>query len=552
MRAEGRAGASSEAEVWLRVSVIVCFLIAALLWAGPDIAREDIFEDDAAHHIFWFYRYADPALFPNDLSLEYFTSGAVAPVGYKALYAVLAPLFDVLEVAEWMSVVLLGATVALAWMIGRALGDGRDGEIKGLLCAVVMIGLLPQSDLLPPMGFQRTFAMPLTLLCLWALVAKRYVWVGVSWILAALFYPIVIAVIGLASTIVFLIDLIRDRRMPDHWIWNGVLGVVALAIVLLFSTTPEAVGPSVSFEQAMAMPEFGPEGRQALFGTDWKNGLFRHHRTGLGWSPWMMLIMVGAVALASILGHRREISAPVVVVGVTGLVLWLAARLTLFDLYLPNRHSRYAIAVLLIVAVAVAGYAVLRTGVGLVSKIFAEPSKRVAQGVAVLAPFIVMGALAPVAWADLQRPVDEDLERTYDFLATLPKQTLIAAHPDLADYIPLRSKRSVLASTEGWIAFMLGYHERTTPRVAASLEAAFATDWESFTAALAPYGVDVFVSSEEVFTKSVYNPPLDSLASELFAQGLREGFALRNPPEEHVLFRSGDYVVVEVSPEGAH
>lgn len=547
---EHPGGRSSEGERWPKVSAIVCFLIAALLWAGPDIAREDIFDDDAAHHIFWFYRYADPALFPNDLSLEYFTSGAVAPIGYKALYAALAPIVDVLAAAEWLSVALLGATVALAWMIGRALGDGRDGELKGLLCAVVMIGLLPQSDLVPAMGFQRTFAMPLTLLCLWALVAKKYVWVGVAWVLAALFYPIIIAVIGLASTIVFLIDLIRDRKMPGYWILNGVLGIAALAIVLLGSTTPEAVGPSVTFEQAMTMPEFGADGRQALFGTDWKNGLFRHHRTGLGWSPWLMLVMVGAFALATILGQRRQISGPVVVVGITGLVLWAAARLTLFDLYLPNRHSRYAIAVLLIVGVAVAGYAVLKASVRLVSRISPEPSKRVAQAAAVLAPLVVMAALAPSAWADFNRPVDEDLERTYDFLATLPKQTLIAAHPDLADYIPLRSKRSVLASTEGWIAFMLGYHERMTPRVAASLEAAYATDWEGITSALAPYGVEVFVSSEDVFTKSGYNPPLDTLASTLIARGRAEGFALRNPPAERVIFRSGDYVVVSVATPG--
>jgi hypothetical protein len=541
---------ASEAQGWLRTSAIVCFLIAALLWAGPDIAREDIFDGDAAHHIFWFYGYADPALYPDDLSLEYFTSGAVAPLGYKALYGALAKVVDVLAASEWISVALLGASVALAWMIGRALGDRRDSELKGLLCAVVMIGLLPQSDLLPAMGFQRTFAMPLTLLCLWALIAKRYVWVGVAWILAALFYPIIIAVIGLASTIVFLIDLLRERRMPDYWIWNGALGLAALAIVLLGSTTPEAVGPSVSFEQAMAMPEFGPDGRQALFGTDWKNGLFRHHRTGLGWSPWMMLVMAGAVLLATALGYRRQISAPVVVFGVTGLGLWLAARLTLFDLYLPNRHSRYAIAVLLIVAVAVAGYAVLDTGVRLASGLFAKPSKRVAQATAVLAPLLVMGALAPSAWADFRRPVDDDLERTYEFLATLPKETLIAAHPDLADYIPLRSKRSVLASTEAWIAFMLGYHERMTPRVAASLEAAYATDWEDVTAALAPFGVDVFVSSEEVFTKAGYNPPLDTLASTLLARGRTEGFALRHPPQEHVIFRSGDYVVVEIGSPG--
>jgi hypothetical protein len=108
----------------------------------------------------------------------------------------------------------------------------------------------------------------------------------------------------------------------------------------------------------------------------------------------------------------------------------------------------------------------------------------------------------------------------------------------------------VLASTEAWIAFMQGYHARMTPRVAASLEAAYATSFDDVVATLAPYGVDVVVSADSVFAKDSYNPPLAELAAKLLAHGRVAGFALANPPAGQVLFRSGEYVVVAIPPAG--
>jgi len=530
----------------LQVSALLCLALAALLWTGPHLARQDLFNGDAAHHVFWFYQYADPELFPNDLSIEYFGSNSVAPLGYRSLYAALAPVVDVLAAAEWISVVLLALSGLLAWKLGAALGEDRDRELKGLLALAAMLVLLPQADLLPAMGFQRSFALPITLLCLWALVAHRYAWVGVAWVAAALVYPIVIPVLGLAACLVFLAELERERRMPAYWISNAVLGIAAIAIVVFGSGTPDNVGPAVSYEQALTMPEFGPQGRQVLFGTDWNSDWFRHHRTGLGWSPWALLAMLAALGVAVALGYRRLIPPAALVLTVTGVGLWLIARLTLFDLYLPNRHSRWSLAALLIVALAAGGYAVIRFATSRLKARFPAAEHGVEWLAGAAAPVFIVALLAPTALANWQRPLDLDLERSYAFIAGLPKDTLVAAHPDLADYVPLRSRRSVLASTEGWIAFMLGYHERMTPRIAASLEAAYATSWDEFEAALAPYGADVMLSGPSVFAQQSYHPPLDGFARDLIERGRGKGFVLQHPPAERVLFQSGDYVVVRI------
>ena len=141
------------------------------------------------------------------------------------------------------------------------------------------------------------------------------------------------------------------------------------------------------------------------------------------------------------------------------------------------------------------------------------------------------------------------MERAYAYLTTLPRDTLIAAHPDLADFVPLRSKRSVLASTETSLSFMQGYYRRIEPRLQASLRAAYASSWEELDKALAPYGVTVMLTAPIVWSKTDYYEPFNALVTDLRSQGERTGFVLKEPTGARVLFRSGDVYVVRVGPE---
>jgi hypothetical protein len=228
-----------------------------------------------------------------------------------------------------------------------------------------------------------------------------------------------------------------------------------------------------------------------------------------------------------------------------GLVWWQALRLfpdeLMFGLYVPNRHARWAIAAFGILALVAAGYGVLQ----IVLRGRTPRQRQLASGwfaaatavasCALLVPHFVNNGLAPA---------DEDLERTYAFLASLPKTTLVAAHPDLADYIPLRARRSVLASTETSMPWLKTYFARVKPRVEASLRAAYATSIEAMDRELAPYDVDVFVTGPAVWQKTGYLEPYDSMVQGLLTRGRAQGFALEHPPDERILFRSGDYYVI--------
>jgi len=529
---------------WLGYSAGACAAVAVLLWMLPALLRPDLYSDDATQHVYWLYKYADPALFPHDLSIEYFSSLSVAPWGYRLLYTALAPFGDALLVAKVVALVLLLLSAYLAWLIGTAL-DTKNRPLTGLFAVATLLCLLPVVDLLPNIGFQRTFALPAALLCTWALIARRYFWVGVSWVFASLMYPVIVPVLGLTAGFVFLGDLVRERRMPEFWIWNGVMGVLAIAHILLTRGVPPDIGPMVSYAQAQTMAEFAPNGRQSLFGDTFREYWFGHHRTGLGWSPKLVLLLLGATAVVLVLGKRKQIPRALWFMAGIGVTLWFIARQVLFNLYLPNRHSRWALAVFAVAIVAAAGYAAL-------DWLIARTQDRQKQWaiasrlVAIVAPLVVAAVLFPAASRAWRTPVDVDLERTYQFLGTLPKDTLIASHPTVADSVPLRTRRSVLASTENWISFQLGYTAQLTPRLAASLQASYATNWDDFDRALEPYGADVFLVAPYLWSTPTFDAPFDKLVAGLVEKGRQQGFVLRTPPPERVLFRSGAVYVVKV------
>jgi hypothetical protein len=319
---------------------------------------------------------------------------------------------------------------------------------------------------------------------------------------------------------------------------------LALGFALFGAPSAPELGPIASYAQAAAMPEFGLGGRLDLWGTGGYVPLFRHGMTGLGSTPRVVLGLVLVVLAVWFSSQRRQLPFAAWAMLLTGLGLWLALRLfprqLMFGLYLPNRHSRWVILGFGMMALAALLYGLAKASL---RRYGPFPTR---LGLMILAPVAAAIALWPQAHAQWSQPVDEDLQRTQAFLRGLPSDTLIAAHPDLANYLPLYTRHSVLASTETSMPWMLGYYERIKPRLEASLKAAYVTSIDDLDRILGPFGVDVMVTSPEVWNKKGYLEPWNAEVLEL--QSVQDGqvFALREPPADRILFRSGDYYVVKV------
>ena len=554
MTDRSRKGLWDSHEPLLRVAAAVGLAVATALWVGPSLLRADLFEDDATQHVWWLYRYADPALFRGDIMVDYFRT--MAPLGYRALYGVVARFVDALLAAKLLSGVLYLASGWLAWKIGTSLGGQDKRAVRGLLAVVSFVVVVSVgrtiAEVLATVAFQRTFSLPLLLMCLWALIARRYRWVGASWVASALMYPALLPLAGLMAGCVFLRDLIRDRRMPDAWLFNFCCGVVALAAALFGMPQAGALGPAFTFREAIGMPEFGHNGRLQLYLGSFVADTVRYHTMGLGTSPYFLIVLTAVVVFVWWRGQSRLIPFAAWAMLGTGVALWALLRLfpaqLMFGLYLPNRHSKWAIAAFAIVAFAAAAYTVLELVGGWVRSRGGRISGAGPVWALSMCAVVAIGVvLWPNAYRDITKPVDRDLENIYAFISQLPKDTLVAAHPTLADDIPLRTRRSVLTSTETSMPWLRGYYAIVKPRVEASLRAAYATDVSDLDSQLAPYGVDVFVSGPMVWNETNYLEPYDhELFQGLLARGRDKGFALREPPPDRVLYRSGDYYVLSV------
>ncbi len=91
-----------------------------------------------------------------------------------------------------------------------------------------------------------------------------------------------------------------------------------------------------------------------------------------------------------------------------------------------------------------------------------------------------------------------------------------------------------------------GYYAIMKPRIEALLRAAFAPDMRTVDREMAPFGVSVFVTCPMVWQHTSYFVPYDAMLQELLERGRRAGFALKAPPRERVLFRSGECYVLSV------
>jgi hypothetical protein len=86
-------------------------------------------------------------------------------------------------------------------------------------------------------------------------------------------------------------------------------------------------------------------------------------------------------------------------------------------------------------------------------------------------------------------------------------------------------------------------------RIIAELFACYATDWTAADFLSDRYGVSVFVVDLRRYRRPVdpgatYFQPFRSLILDLVESGARTGFALEAPPDDRVIFRSGDFRVV--------
>ncbi len=542
---------------WLLALAALCFAGGAIVTRnGIMLVRNDALEDDSAQHTFWAQRAWDSRILEVDPLARYFASDAAAPFGYYWTLQGLSRLGEIQLMTELAELPLIAVTLVLVWMLGRRVANGSP---SGGLAAVVLTLTLPMlHESLRVALLQRHFTIGIHALALLGLLERRLWMPGLALLVAALFYPIAIATVGLIVVVHELWQLARTRMLPAGWYWGFGLGLIALGFFIA-RDVPEAYGFLVTLEQAKEMPIFSNDGRSAFFHDDPWHYFVTSGRSGMGSSvlelAGMLIVSVGLIALA---GWRRVPRLAWLTL-LVGLVLWAAAHAVLYKLYLPQRHVVTTLPLAFIMLVAATIEPALRRARAIFwRRAASRPGCRPFPWLASPTP-LVAAATAFIAVAGFQgliglywtyRNVNSTPHRAgvMEYLRTLPPEALYAGPPNLMDNFPLRTGRAALASRESMQAYYPDYYYAISrPRMRATMEAIEADTWEEVDRLYDEYGVRVFVWEELHMEYEPTEQP--QLMFREAARAANPGEpVLNDPPPDRILYQDDLTTLIRVGP----
>jgi hypothetical protein len=499
--------------------------------ASAHLLHRDVVEGDALVHQYWMRKWVDPALFTDALTAKLRGSERY-PDGYQALFWLGSHVADPIVFGEWLGIALMAAA---GWLVFAIVREHSHWPPAAWIAAGLFLALQGHRFF---GGFPRGFLHLVVLLTV--LLAIRRCERAAALVAAggALFYPpaalLAVGVLALSS--------LRRRGVDAQRVRTA-----ALALVLMLGAV---LGPQLlagaSFDvmtasEAHRYPEFGPHGDLHFFSASLLDYL-RQNRSGFDLRATGSLLLLAALGLLVVRRANLGLLRPeVLALPVVALAAYALAQATLFRLYLPHRYTypllafcAIAIAVTLrptwealparprprlrafalllaplplaYVALAVFPLGPMRPPADIAS--WAVPALAVAAlalaaGVAFTPPRVSrvrsasLGALltgltllAAVLALPGRVPPGQTCPRSpaMEYLATLPKDAVIAGDPMDLKCVPAAASRPVVISTQLAFSYERGYFLEGRARMFATLRAYYGRSTAALTDLRTRYG----------------------------------------------------------------
>jgi len=550
----------------VRLSPDALWLIATLAFVSVWIWRSmggalgpGIVQDDARQHVFWMQRLVDPSLFRGDLYADYFESQA--PSGYVAIYRALLWFVDPIVASKLLPPVLGLLASAFTFLLVRRL----DPSPRAAFLVAILDGWYVWQYDDVPTGSPRAFLLPLCVAMIWALVtARRGLAIGLV-ALAALIYPsaaalmVVQAGLGLVRFCRWRPRFSTDRR---EWLAFIVLAGLAFALLAPMAFGSSPFGPAINGTTARDMPEFGPNGRNAIFTTDPYAYWLTSYRSGFDLRildrllpnvPLMYLLaglalllpvvmVVGGKPMRARVGPAGAI---VLRILAASMVLFFAAHLLLFRLYLPSRFVAWTVPLAFSIAAGVALAVIVES---IARRLNASRTGIKANLLTLLAAIGL--ALYPAAFDG--NFVHDNIPTITAYLRTLPPDTLIAGVPLDADSVPALTGRPVLVNREYALPYHEGFYRVVQQRTLDLIDAYYADSPGRVDELARKYGVQIFLVDRQAFdlerAADAWAGSFDPYTT-LVLDRLRRGgrFALLDAVRRCSVVSQGDVAVVPAS-----
>ncbi len=524
--------------LWTRSTVLWTLLFCVVGWSlsvyqhWPALTKETTYKADVRQSPHWAAYHHEESYRADDLLLELARYNE-SPV-QNGIYYVGTYFTDVLWLTKVLAVLGCGLCSGLFFMLGQAMLGFRGGFLSA-----VAITFWPDQFEYFAGGFSKAWMIPLLLVAVYLLESRRWKWLCVLMPFAALAYPVSAVMIGMVSAVFWGLMLVNER--PQAWRFlpilaaSGVLG--ATPILYKYLTPSPRIGPLTSYEVLKDMPEMlrGGLNRSPYLPVDDLNDEILDHvdhpfvfwsavifllwsrNRGIGWKrSWTALF------LASLLGYT--------------LADWF-----FIHFYMPNRYTRYSMAVLL----------ALWQGHNW-DLCLARIRWRGLRWLALLA-LIGGGIYLYRGYYRQGREVGSREKRAAmcTFIRTeLPDKILFAGHPQEMDDIPILGRRSVLCNYKLAHCWYSTLYPEMKRRTEAAFRATYATDQATVNQLVTDYGVTHLLVLKGGFSRrrirngDIYVNPFNDYVQDL-AEGVDQ-FLLERPKKEWVVYEDRRVYILEL------
>jgi hypothetical protein len=319
----------------LETTAALAACTAAALLISAKLLRPDVLSYDALVHQYWMWQWRDPQLFTDGLTAA-LRESARYPDGYEALFRVGTLFAEPIAFGEWVGVALMALSAWLVFLIVREHTSWRPGA---WIAAALFLALMDIHRFHG--GFPRAFVHPVVLLTVLLALRRRSLAAALVAAGGALLYPPA-ALLAVGVLIVACLEWSGRRpRIDRRRTAFAALALALAAAAVLGPRIASGGAPDVfTAAQARQFPEFGPQGTLRFFASSPLEYL-RQNRSGFDLDASGSILALAAVALLLLLRRTglRLIRPEVLALPVVALGAWAVAQAMLFELYLPHRYT---------------------------------------------------------------------------------------------------------------------------------------------------------------------------------------------------------------------
>ncbi|MDD5609965.1 MAG: hypothetical protein PHH69_00280 [Candidatus Omnitrophica bacterium] len=435
-------------------TLIIIFIIAAslavtLFCQKQGITSKYIIHDDVVQYVPPIYALhkgaLNDALLDNDLMLKYMV--IKDSPGHLYLYYIFSFFIDPLALSKVLPFILAPLGAVLLFLIGKKLKNTTVGFFSSFIFLFYIWTLWFGGFLAG--GYAKAFAFPIFFFFLYFLLSKNQIGCLAVLIMQILFYPPVAVI----SLMIYLFDLLEKKGNAKKEILFFIISSLVCFILayLIYKRPNDFLGPEVSLSEMLRMPEFGPFGRDPLFGSGILNFLKSEDMSSIFLSPVMPYLSACFLIAAFYLGKKLfRLPAIIFHIFITGIIAFLLAYIFLFFLFFPGRYLEYTLPIFLILVSAFA-----------IEKLIASTDSRKIRAFLYIF-FICMITSLNIPY--LKENVFNYNRLFYKFVMTTPEDSLIAGHPYDMDPVTTFTKRKVLVQFELSNAWYKNYYSKVEER----------------------------------------------------------------------------------------